>query len=59
MARGVLCGDVVQTKARDIFRSKGVLSIHGQGDIKFVFQGVHEQMNFGPSQDSWKEGVLH
>lgn len=50
---------MVQTKARDIFRSKGVLSIHGQGDIKFVFQGVHEQMNFGPSQDSWKEGVRH
>jgi G3E family GTPase len=47
----------VQAKARDIYRSKGVLSIHGQGDLKFVFQGVHEQMNFGPSQETWKEGV--
>jgi len=47
---------LLQAKARDIYRSKGVLSIHGQGDMKFVFQGVHEQMNFGPSQDEWKEG---
>jgi len=31
-------------------------SFHGQGDTKFVFQGVHEQINFGPSQKPWKEG---
>ena len=48
---------LLQAKARDIYRSKGLLSIHGQGNMKFVFQGVHEQMNFGPSQDEWKEGV--
>ena len=44
-----------QAKARDIFRSKGVLCINGQGKTKFVFQGVHEQINFGPSLESWKE----
>jgi G3E family GTPase len=48
---------LLQAKARDIYRSKGVLSIHGQGDMKFVFQGVHEQMNFGPSLAEWKAGV--
>lgn len=35
--------------------SKGVLCINGQGRTKFVFQGVHEQINFGPSLESWKE----
>lgn len=47
---------LLQAKARDLYRSKGVLSIAGQGDVKFVFQGVHEQINFGPSQATWKEG---
>mmetsp|Transcript_28663 Transcript_28663/g.39589 ORF Transcript_28663/g.39589 Transcript_28663/m.39589 type:complete len:411 (+) Transcript_28663:192-1424(+) len=46
---------LLQSKARDLYRSKGVLSIHGQGNIKFVFQGVHEQINFGPSQSIWEE----
>jgi G3E family GTPase len=46
---------LLQAKARDLFRSKGVLCIHGQGKTKFVFQGVHEQINFGPSLESWKE----
>ncbi|KAK3235221.1 hypothetical protein CYMTET_54548 [Cymbomonas tetramitiformis] len=45
---------LLQAKARDLYRSKGVLSIHGQGDTKFVFQGVHEQMNFGPALSPWK-----
>lgn len=36
-------------------RSKGVLCINGQGRTKYVFQGVHEQINFGPSLESWKE----
>jgi len=30
-----------------------LLSFHGQGDTKFVFQGVHEQINFGPAKDPW------
>lgn len=48
--------DLLRERAADIYRSKGVLSFHGQGDTKFVFQGVHEQINFGPSKDPWKEG---
>ena len=28
----------------------GVLAFANQGDTKFVFQGVHEQINFGPSE---------
>lgn len=46
--------DLLRERAADIYRSKGLLSFHGQGDTKFVFQGVHEQINFGPSKEGWK-----
>jgi G3E family GTPase len=36
-----------------LYRTKGLLSFHGQGDTKFVFQGVHEQINFGPANTPW------
>lgn len=41
----------LQAKAADIYRSKGVLAFDKEqhGDERFVFQGVHEQINFGPS----------
>ena len=45
---------LLQAKAADIFRSKGVLAFADQGDTKFVFQGVHEQINFGPSEKPWQ-----
>lgn len=48
--------DLLRERAADIYRSKGLLSFHGQGDTKFVFQGVHEQINFGPAKEPWKEG---
>jgi len=48
--------ELLRERAADLYRTKGVLSFHGQGDTKFVFQGVHEQINFGPSQKPWKEG---
>lgn len=48
--------DLLRERAADIYRSKGVLSFHGQGSTKFIFQGVHEQINFGPSKEPWKEG---
>lgn len=48
--------DLLRERAADLYRTKGVLSFHGQGDTKFVFQGVHEQINFGPSQKPWAEG---
>ena len=48
--------DLLKERAEDIYRSKGLLAFHGQGDTKFVFQGVHEQINFGPAQKPWAEG---
>jgi G3E family GTPase len=48
--------DLLKDRAADLYRTKGLLSFHGQGDVKFVFQGVHEQINFGPSQKPWAEG---
>ena len=47
--------DLLRERAADIYRSKGLLSFHGQGDTKFVFQGVHEQINFGPAKEPWKK----
>ena len=44
---------LLQAKATDIYRSKGVLAFADQGDTKFVFQGVHEQIQFGPSVKPW------
>lgn len=46
---------LLQAKAADLYRSKGVLAFAEQGDTKFVFQGVHEQINFGPSEKPWEE----
>ena len=47
--------DLLSERARDIFRSKGVLCIKGQEDTKFVFQGVHETVCFGPAASGWPE----
>jgi G3E family GTPase len=47
--------DLLRERAADIYRSKGLLSFHGQGNTKFVFQGVHEQINFGPARDPWSD----
>ena len=33
--------DLLKERAADMYRTKGLLSFHGQGDTKFVFQGVH------------------
>jgi hypothetical protein len=48
--------DLLGEKARDIFRSKGVLCIKGQEATKFVFQGVHETICFGPAAAGWQPG---
>ena len=47
---------VLQENAKSIYRSKGVLCFKDQGNIKFIFQGVHEHINFGPSSMEWAEG---
>jgi len=48
--------DLLRERAADLYRTKGLLSFHGQGDTKFVFQGVHEQINFGPAAKPWAAG---
>ena len=48
--------DLLAAKAADLYRTKGVLAFADQGDQKFVFQGVHEQINFGPADKGWEEG---
>lgn len=49
---------LLQAKAADLYRTKGVLAFANQGDTKFVFQGVHEQINFGPSDKPFAEGEV-
>eukprot|EP00438_Fugacium_kawagutii_P028955 Skav210516 [mRNA] locus=scaffold3045:66197:68510:+ [translate_table: standard] len=44
---------LVQTKGPDLYRSKGVLAVHGMPQ-KFVFHAVHMQFS-GKPQDIWKE----
>eukprot|EP00281_Chroomonas_sp_CCMP1168_P019083 CAMPEP_0206237766 /NCGR_PEP_ID=MMETSP0047_2-20121206/14442_1 /ASSEMBLY_ACC=CAM_ASM_000192 /TAXON_ID=195065 /ORGANISM="Chroomonas mesostigmatica_cf, Strain CCMP1168" /LENGTH=529 /DNA_ID=CAMNT_0053662227 /DNA_START=21 /DNA_END=1610 /DNA_ORIENTATION=- len=46
---------LLQAKANDLYRSKGVLKFK-DSDEKFVFHGVHEQIEFGPSEVGWAEG---
>ena len=50
-------GNLMQTKAEDLFRYKGVLAVKGM-DQKFVFQGVHMLFggNFSEEIGLWKEG---
>lgn len=47
--------ELLRERAADLYRTKGVLSFHGQGSTKFVFQGVHEQINFGPADKPWAD----
>lgn len=47
--------DLLSEKAKDIYRCKGVLCIHGYGVRKFVFQGVHETICYGPSEKPWED----
>jgi G3E family GTPase len=47
--------NLLRERAADLYRTKGLLSFHGQGDTKFVFQGVHEQINFGPAHEPWRK----
>ena len=44
---------LLQAKAKDLYRSKGVLQFTNEGDTKFVFQGVHEQIDFTSAKQKW------
>eukprot|EP00798_Chlamydomonas_sp_ICE-L_P000609 gene609-2037_t len=48
--------DLLMEKAKDIYRCKGVLAVQGYGDQKFIFQGVHETICYGPANKPWQEG---
>lgn len=50
-------GKIIQTKATDLFRYKGVLAVKGMKH-KFVFQGVHMLFSGDYCEDiaPWKEG---
>src|SRR5262249_28786416 len=41
--------ELLQTRGPDIFRLKGVVSLKGQ-DRRYVFQGVHMQLDSGPDR---------
>jgi len=45
--------DLLAEKAKDIFRCKGILAVHGHPNKKFVFQGVHETICYGPAEQPW------
>lgn len=48
--------DLLRHKARDLYRSKGVLAFEEEGDAKFIFQGVHEQIQYTTAKEPWGEG---
>jgi len=48
--------NLLRSKSKDLYRSKGIITIEGQDRVKWIFQGVHEQMNFGPANEKWNEG---
>jgi G3E family GTPase len=47
---------LLEKKAVDLYRTKGLLAFQDQGDNKYLFQGVHEQIDFGPSEIPWQSG---
>ena len=50
-------GNLLQTKGTDIYRMKGVLSIHGSPN-RFIFQGVHMLFDGRPDR-AWGEEPRH
>lgn len=52
-AFNMFMSNLLREHAADIYRSKGVLCFEKQPEARFVFQGVHEQINFGPAEREW------
>eukprot|EP00966_Prymnesium_polylepis_P072621 1686145-Prymnesium_polylepis.2 len=48
--------DLLRTKARELYRSKGVMQFVEEGDAKFIFQGVHEQIQYTTAKEPWGDG---
>ena len=45
--------DLLRRKSLDLYRSKGVLAFVEEGDSKFIFQGVHEQIQYTTAVEPW------
>lgn len=45
-------GTLLKERGVDIFRTKGVLAIHGS-EYKYIFQGIHMVFGGAASEDSW------
>ena len=45
--------DLLRHRAKDLYRSKGVLAFVEEGDHKFIFQGVHEQIQYTTAVEPW------
>ena len=46
---------VIKERKAELYRSKGVVALAGEGDTKFIFQGVHDQIQFTPAKEPWGE----
>tara|TARA_B110001452_G_scaffold2798_1_gene2435 strand:+ start:675 stop:2270 length:1596 start_codon:yes stop_codon:yes gene_type:complete len=46
---------VIKARSAELYRSKGVVALAGEGDTKFIFQGVHDQIQFTPAKEPWGE----
>jgi len=46
---------LLSAKSKDLYRSKGVLCFEQEGNKKFVFQGVHEDIQFTEARTEWAE----
>merc|ERR1712146_279391 len=46
---------ILAKSSRDLFRSKGVLCFAEEGNKKFVFQGVHEDISFTEATTEWTD----
>jgi len=45
--------ELLRLRAKDLYRSKGVLAFVEEGDAKFIFQGVHEQIQYTTALEKW------
>lgn len=45
----------MHTDSNGCWLVQGVLSVHGYGAQKFLFQGVHETICYGPSDKAWQD----
>jgi len=44
---------MIKDHKENLYRTKGVVALAGEGDTKFVFQGVHDQIQFTPAKEPW------